>query len=236
MGQTVAIIPARRGSKGIPGKNMRLLLGKPLVEWSIEQALNVRAVDHVLVSSDWPDILDLADKLGAYGLERPYNLATDITSTESVIDHILGNLDCDIETVMLLQPTSPNRTSGDIDNALQLYRQGDYDSLFSAVRFDRFLWWQRGPEADHHIDPLNYTLRKQRPRRQDIEYPQWLENGSIYIFDAKSYLKTSPRNRLFGRIGVYEMGAWSQFELDAEEDWAIMEYVMQRELIHVWPH
>ncbi len=228
---TVAIIPARAGSKGIPGKNMRPLLGKPLVQWTIEQALAARGIDEVWVSSDWPELRELAERLGAYSFERSKRAASDMASTELVIDEFLAGWDLREATrIVLLQPTSPNRTVEDIDSALKLYQDGGYDSLFSAVRFDRFLWWQRGPEGDHHIGPLNYTLRKKRPRRQDIEYPQLLENGSIYIFDAEQYLETKPSNRLFGNIGVYEMPAWTQFELDTEEDWGIMEMVMRRRL------
>lgn len=228
---TVAIIPARKGSKGIPGKNMRPLLGKPLVQWTIEQAKAAGRVDEVIVSTDWEEVGRLAQKMGAKYFWREREAATDEASTEMVLDSVLHS--CTLQgikadTVVLLQPTSPNRTPGDITNALKLYREGGYDSLFSAVQFDRFLWWQRGPEGDHHIGPLNYTLLKQRPRRQDIQYPQWLENGSIYIFDVAKYLKTEPRNRLFGKVGVYEMPAWTQFELDTEEDWEVMEYMMRK--------
>lgn len=228
---TIAVIPARAGSKGIPGKNMRSLLGKPLVQWTIEQALAAKGIDEVWVSSDWAEVRELADRLGAHSFSRSKKTAKDEATTESVIDELLYGGDPEevkSTRVVLLQPTSPNRRTEDIDSALKLYQEGGYDSLFSAVRFDRFLWWQRGPKEDHHIAPLNYTLRSKRPRRQDIEYPQLLENGSIYIFGAEKYLETKPRNRLFGNIGVYEMPGWTQFELDTEEDWGIMEMVMER--------
>lgn len=227
---TVAIIPARKGSKGIPGKNLRPLLGKPLVQWTIEQALAATGIDEVWVSSDWAELRELADRLGAQSFLRSKKTASDEASTESVIDELLYGGDPEEVRIVLLQPTSPNRRVEDIENALRIYQDGKHDSLFSGVSFNRFLWWQRGKGEDYHIGPLNYTLRQKRPRRQDIQYPQWLENGSIYIFDAEKYLDNRPRNRLFGNIGVYEMEAWTQFELDTEEDWGIMEMVMGRQI------
>lgn len=237
MPRTVALIPVRKGSKGIPGKNLRPLLGKPLLQWTIEQAKDSGVLDDIVVSSDWDEALALAERLGVSWLERPAELATDTATTESVIDHMLANVQAD--TVVLLQATSPLRDAHDIGIALEVFRQGGGDSLFSAVKFRRFLWWNRSGR----IGPLNYTLLVNRPRRQDItDAAQWMENGSIYIFDVQGYLhppddatRVMGRNRLFGKIGVYEQPEWTQHELDSEDDWPVVEAMMREHLPLSWP-
>jgi CMP-N,N'-diacetyllegionaminic acid synthase len=232
--RTIAIVPAREQSKGIPRKNLKYLCGKPLVLWTVEQALATRGIDEVVVSSDWADLLQVITwRTKATPLRRPAHLATDTATTESVIDHVLDKIEAD--RVVLLQPTSPNRRPNDITDALTTYDRGGYDSLLSAVRWQRFLWWERGPEGDRHVGPLNYTLLTKRPRRQEMSTPQWLENGSIYIFDVRGYQGRTAddvrqeNNRLFGRVGVHEMPAWTALELDEPDDWDEMERVMYRQ-------
>src|SRR4051794_14646197 len=124
--QCLVVIPARGGSKGIPGKNLRNLGGKPLVAWSIEQALAASAPLRVVISTDSEEIASVARDYGAeVPYLRPAELATDESPTEPTLLHALENTPdaADIAAVMLLQPTSPLRRSGSIDLALELFER-----------------------------------------------------------------------------------------------------------------
>ena len=117
---TIAIVTARGGSKGLPGKNLRALRGRPLLAWSVEAGLGSERVTRVVVTSDDPAILACAEACGAVALRRPEALARDDTPSAPVVRHALEALHAEEPIVLLLQPTSPLRTARDIDAALSL--------------------------------------------------------------------------------------------------------------------
>jgi len=169
----VSIIPARGGSKSIPGKNLRKLLNKPLISHSIEQSLASHYIDYTVVSTEDLDIAKISKKYGAKVLLRPDELATDTTPTEPVLINAIEQLleeGINPKYIVLLQPTSPIRRIFDIDKAIELLIAGSGDSLLS-VRENRSFFWSR----DGY--PLNYDYRA-RPRRQDKQW-ELVENGSI---------------------------------------------------------
>mgnify|MGYP003149148919 CR=1 FL=1 len=131
----LAFIPARKGSQGVPGKNTKELLGKPLIQWSIEQAQDARGVDEVWVSSDDPEVLAIARDCGAEPLLRPEEISGATAQIEESITYHLAvdQRRLSIDYILLLQPTSPNRTSIDIERALGHIRETDADSLVSMV-------------------------------------------------------------------------------------------------------
>lgn len=211
----VTIIPARGGSKGLPGKNLRTFCGKPLLAWSILQAPKP-----VYVSSDNVEILLVAEAYGAIPIKRPDELATDEASSESALAHVLACID-EPQEIIFLPPTAPLRYSHDIIRALQIFRKSGADSLFSSCELQDFCGWteQDGQLRGLTFDPMN------RGRRQDRK-PIYLENGSIYIFKPKLLQDTG--NRLGGKIVRYPMQFWQSFEIDDQETFDLCEWYFKR--------
>ena len=123
----LGVIPARGGSKGVPQKNIRLVCGKPLLAWTIEAAQQATLLDRWVVCTEDPEIARIAREYGAEVLNRPPQLATDTTPTLEVLQHVLSKITADI--VVLLQPTSPIRSSGLIDRCIRQFQEKQADSL-----------------------------------------------------------------------------------------------------------
>ncbi|WP_437229278.1 cytidylyltransferase domain-containing protein [Planctomicrobium sp. SH661] len=208
MSKASVIVPLRLNSKSIPKKNIRPLGGKPMCGWILEAAANANGVGQVVVSTEAQEIMDVISTLHlpVDFVRRPEELAGDKSTTESVMLHALDA--CQHQTIVLVQATSPLLTSQDIDAALDLFWQGRYDSLLSAVRTKAFFWTDDGHPINY--DPLS------RPMRQDFN-GCLQENGAIYITSAEA-LRTSGC-RLSGKIGVFEMSADTSVELDEPHDW-----------------
>lgn len=218
---TIAIIPARGGSKGVPRKNVRLLAGKPLIAHSIEDAQESSLVDHVYVSTDDPEIATISVEYGAKIIERPAELANDTASSESALIHGLQALEhqnINPNLLVFLQCTSPIRTGVEIDQAIAKLTAEQADSLVSVSPSHRFLW----EEVDGIAKSINYDYRH-RPRRQDMN-PQYVENGSIYVF--KPWVIKENQNRLGGKIALYVMSEMAAVEIDSEEDFKMIEFLM----------
>nr|WP_136249818.1 acylneuraminate cytidylyltransferase family protein [Ningiella ruwaisensis] len=221
-----ALIPARGGSKGIPNKNIKIMNGQPLITWSILQAKASKKISRVIVSTDDETIADIARKAGAQVPElRPKHLATDVASTEVVMLHALDTWMKDESNknghaMVLLQATSPLRLANSIDSAISLFEQQQADSLVSVCSSHAFFW--KNPSAP---EPL-YDFRA-RPRRQDIEPKdqQYRENGSIYITDTQ--LLSREKNRLGGKIAMFQMKECESWEIDSMTDWLIVETMMK---------
>jgi N-acylneuraminate cytidylyltransferase len=222
-GRTVAIIPARGGSKGIPRKNLRVVGGLPLIAHSIVQAERAAAIDATFVTTDDSEIAQVSRQYGAGIVERPADIAGDTASSESALVHALDVIEQGgpVGLVVFLQCTSPLRDDGDIDRAVAELARRDADSLLSVAPSHRFLWKQgaEGPVA------LNYDHRR-RPRRQDLD-PQYVENGSIYLF--KPWVLRQTGNRLGGRIALHVMAPRSAFEIDDELDLAIIDFLLRKD-------
>ena len=124
----LALIPARGGSKGIPRKNIRMIGGKPLIAWTIEAALSSKLIDRCVVSTEDTEIAEVAKQFGAEVLDRPIELATDVASTDDVMQHALEAFP-ETSIVVLLQCTSPIRDHDLIDRAIQRFIGTDADSL-----------------------------------------------------------------------------------------------------------
>ncbi|MHC5652861.1 acylneuraminate cytidylyltransferase family protein [Stappia sp.] len=223
MEDVLAIIPARGGSKGLPGKNLRKINGKPLIVWSIEQALAARSVSRVVVSTDSAEIADVALRAGAeVPALRPAELARDDTATEPVLLHVLKNW-CPEglpALVMLLQPTSPLRLAGTLDAAVARLVGEGADSLVSVCESHAF-FWSNPAEPRAHYDYMN------RPRRQDIAEAErrYRETGSIYVTRASVLLESG--NRLGGKIAMFATQPCESWEIDDLSDAVVVEALMR---------
>ena len=220
----VSIIPARGGSKGLPRKNVRLLLGEPLIAHTIRQSLNSELVARTLVSTDDDEIASISVQYGAEVIERPAEISGDSASSEKALHHVLDELQqresFTPDIVVFLQCTSPVRRRHDIDRAIETFTGSGSDSLLSVCRFHRFIWTaeEGGPVSQ------NYDYRN-RQLRQNLS-PEFMENGSIYVF--KPWVLRELDNRLGGKIQFYEMDYFSSFEIDTLEDFILCEAILQR--------
>jgi CMP-N,N'-diacetyllegionaminic acid synthase len=219
--KNIAIIPARGGSKGIPNKNIIDLCGKPLIQYSIEAALNSQ-LDKVVVSSDCENILNIAASLGAATLKRPAELSTDNSSTLDTVLHLLSCTEEAYDNVMILQPTSPLRTSQDIDKALKIFSDKDADSLVSVVKVPHNMT----PESlmrMNHVGELTHYLEGERCYRRQDKTVYYARNGAAIYISKISCIKDGILN---GKIIAYEMPFLRSFDIDEVEDLDLLKKFM----------
>ena len=218
--RVLAVIPARGGSKGIPGKNLRMLNGLPLIAWTIQSALAAERVTDTVVSTDSAEIAEIARAHGAQApFLRPADLATDSAPTEPAMRHALEQMEARngrYDAVLLLQPTSPLRRTGTIDRALRQFDEEKADSLVGVVESHAF-FWRRDPQVEACYDYAR------RPRRQDIPPAdrRFRETGSVYVTARNLFLTGG--NRLGGRIALFEMAEEEGWEIDSLTDFAVLE-------------
>ncbi|TDD98405.1 acylneuraminate cytidylyltransferase family protein [Flavobacterium cellulosilyticum] len=172
--KTIAIIPARGGSKRLPNKNKLLLGGIPLIAHSIVYAQeNSDIINEIYVSTDDEDIKKIALHYGVKVIDRPEELAGDFEPTVSALRHVLQSIEGTIENVILLQPTNPLREANLLEQAFNKFQTQNYDSLFTVTRNHQKL----GKIENNQFIPFNYTIGQ---RSQDLE-PLYYENGLLYI-------------------------------------------------------
>ena len=216
MPRTVAIIPARGGSKGIPRKNLRPFCGRPLISYSIVEALKASMVDEVYVSTEDDEISSVAKDFGAKVIERPEEFATDTASTFSVLRHAAETLAFP-EVIVTLQPTSPLRKSRHIDEAIALLAEG-IETVISVCATHLYMW--------EYSKGLGEPLFESRRRRQDME-KQYFENGSIYVSCKDIFIRNDSRRGMgissIGAVKLYEMDRIYAIDLDTELDFRILE-------------
>ena len=216
--KSIGFIPLRQGSKGIPGKNKRKMVGRPLFTWVLGAALH-SDLDAVYVYTDDEWIISFIEKEYHYTqkikvLQRSATSATDTASTESAMLEFAASIDYDFDVFCLLQATSPFTTETDINKSLSKLRDG-HDSTVSVVNTHRFIWNRDGK-------PLNYDYTN-RPRRQDFE-GVLVENGAVYTC-TKSVLQNK-QNRLGDNVGIVTMPEESLQEIDSENDWLVVEQLL----------
>ncbi len=217
--KAIGFIPLRKNSKGIPGKNKKKLLGRPLFTWVLTEALFSK-LDQVYVFTDDDEILAYIDahfkwSSKVVGIKRSAENASDTASTEAAILEFCDTNNIDFDIFFLLQATSPLTRRTDIDTALQKLVNTPLDAIVSVVKTHRFTWSAKG-------EPQNYDIFK-RPRRQDFD-GLLIENGAVYGTTREALL--SSKNRLSGKIGVLEMEEDTLVEIDSETDWNIIEQVL----------
>ncbi|MBU0481857.1 MAG: acylneuraminate cytidylyltransferase family protein [Proteobacteria bacterium] len=222
--KTIAFIPARCGSKSIPLKNIKLFCGKPLIYWSLKAVSDVETVDEVYVATDCEEIKSVVEGFGLPKVKiylREEENARDQSSTESVVLEFFKNHGGDDgDTFLLIQATNPLTQSSDFRNALMLYRQQGADSLLSCARLKIFLWNSNGT-------PINYDFNN-RPRRQEVN-GELMENGAFYISSVGKIREA--KNRLSGKIAIYEMPDYTAIDIDDQDDWVVGEMLMNKYIL-----
>ena len=225
--KVLAIIPARGGSKGLPKKNIVSLNGKPLIHYSINAGLGSENIDAVLVSSDDEEILHIAKEYGTEILKRPNNLSTDTASINHVILHVIEDKRIrseGFEAIVLLQPTSPLRTSKHIDDAFERLNKHDSTSLISVYipknsPFKCFVRDQSGY--------LTGLVNNKAPFMNRQELPEvFMPNGAIYIFNIDKFLQGNciPVNQAIPLV----MSEQESIDIDTQDDVDLVEKIMQK--------
>ena len=224
--KTLYIIPARGGSKGIPGKNIKPLAGKPLIAYSVEVAQQLAPDCDICVTTDDLEIIATVENMGIkVPFVRPAELATDHSGTYEVLLHALNHYEqqgISYDRIVLLQPTSPFRTVDDVNNCLKLYtpdidmvvsvKQASANPYYNAFETDEngFLHISKGEG--------NYTRRQDAP--PVLEY-----NRAVYVINTQS-LRKMPLNK-FPRRRMCEMSAEHSIDLDTPTDWLIAESILK---------
>lgn len=220
----LAIIPARGGSKGLPGKNIKLLNRKPLIAYTIEAALRSKEVTRVIVSTDDEEIAKIAKEYGAeIPFLRPAHLASDKTLSIDVYEYTIQKLEEDeniiIENFIILQPTSPLRTSEDIDSAIKLFKENNAFSVISFCQEHHPISWHKYVEDNNKIESI---FEVNLLNRQDNK-PTFFPNGAIYVFD-KEVIET--RNYYSENTYAYIMKRNYSVDIDTIEDFEYASYLI----------
>jgi len=209
------IIPARKNSKRIPNKNLIKILNSRLIEYTIHHAKLSKKKTNIFISSDDLRIKKLSDKYKVNFTLRSKKNSQDKSTTESAILETINQNKKKIifnknSHIILIQCTSPIRSRNDIDKAIKHYTKNKLDSLFSGCENKNLFWGQ----SNKKLQPINYNIFK-RKREQSMQ-KQFIENGSIYIFNLLKFLKY--KNRLFGKIGIFLMNKITSIQIDDKED------------------
>ncbi len=228
----ICTVCARGGSKGVPGKNTRMLLGKPLIVWTLEQARESAIFDLIAVSSDAPATLETARDHGADVLiERPTELASDQAGKPPAIAHCVERAEAEtglsFDVIVDLDVTSPLRLPGDVQAATTVLEQGSASNLITgapARHSPYFNLVER--DAEGHVR-LSKRLESTIHRRQDA--PACFDlNGSIYVWRREPFL--SQPAVFYEDTLLYEMPAERSVDIDSELDFDIVELLMRRRL------
>ncbi|MBE0440316.1 MAG: acylneuraminate cytidylyltransferase family protein [Gammaproteobacteria bacterium] len=226
LGRVLMVIPARGGSKRLPRKNVLDLVGKPLLCWTVEAALNTSIGATILVTSDDNEILNIVDRYadrGVFSHKRSSDLSSDTASSASVlVDAVLSqeNKGVVYSTVVLLQPTSPLRNSDDIIHAINVYKMtGCHDTVVSVVELDHPTAWAGKISSDSSFIDVDLSGK----RSQDYE-KEYRINGAVYVLSVDVLMT---QNSLFTKkIRASVMPRVRSLDIDTEFDFKICECIV----------
>lgn len=216
MSKTIAIIPARGGSKRLPGKNIKLLGEIPLIAHSILYAKEHDFIDAVYVSTDDVAIKEVALQYGAIVIDRPQEISGDLEPTVSALKHVLQAITEDVATVILLQATNPLRPKALLNEAFAIFHEQQVESLFTVSRSHHKL----GKIMDNKFIPYNYEVGQ---RSQDLE-PLYYENGLLYITKASIILQNEIITKDAFPLEVNH--PFANVDIDTQEDFDYAEYLV----------
>ena len=220
----LAIIPARGSSKGLPGKNIKLLNGKPLIYYTIEAAKRSTSISSIVVSTDDEEIASVSRKLGVnVPFLRPEQLAADnakaIDNYIYTIDRLEKEQNAKIKDFIVLQPTSPLRDYEDIDNAIKLFITKDADSVVSYTEEQHPISWHKHLTAEMKFRNIFDDDLLNRQEYEKTYYP----NGSIFVFKTKLIRS---KKYYSDNSFAYIMPAYRSIDIDTLEDFNYAEYLL----------
>lgn len=219
----LAIIPARAGSKGLPGKNIKPFGGKPMIAWTIEAAIQSQKFSKVIVSTDSDEIAEVAQHWGAeVPFLRPEHLSTDESPIIDTITYTLEKLGEKFDAVCLLQPTSPLRVSQHLIEAADLFEKSSTSSVVSVTKVDKSPQWCFWRDQDGALTPIlkeGHSLN----RRQDLP-DAFVLNGAIYIADTEALIRE--RKFLFDNSVSYPMSKESSIDVDDLIDFKLAQLIL----------
>ncbi|WP_041543247.1 cytidylyltransferase domain-containing protein [Oceanimonas sp. GK1] len=226
----IAIIPARGGSKRLPNKNIKLMAGKPMICWTIEAALTCNIFDHIFVSTDSEEIAKIAIESGAVvPFLRPASLSSDEASTYDVVSHLIDWFESEheekVNTITILQPTSPLRTAEDIKNVFGIINNHTANAVISICPLEYPLEFcntlNKGNTMKDFIKPENI-------KRSQLVRPAYRVNGAIYLM--KREMINNGKNIYSESTLPYIMSAKSSVDIDTLDDFEYAEYLMKKSL------
>lgn len=220
---SIALIPARGGSKGIPRKNIKLFNSKPLIFWSIKAAIESDFVDRVIVSTDDEEIAEIAKSLSAeVPFLRPKELAQDNSSTIDTVIHALNNLQ-NVNDILLLQPTSPLRRTKDINKIFQLRTKKNKSSAVSISDSGKNIDLFFAMDSQNMIHPISNNF-KLMPRQK---YKRLYNvNGALYLSTRDSFIKNL--SFFTSKTLGYIMPDKYSIDIDTQLDWDFAEFLMKK--------
>ena len=213
----LAIIPARRGSKRLPRKNVLDLCGKPLIAWSIEAGLKSKYIDKVVVSSDDTEILNISNDLKVQAIKRPNELASDTSTSFEAVKHSIDNLES-YEYILLLQPTSPLRNESHIDKAIEILVEKNADAVISVCEMNHNPLWSN--TLDNSLSMEGFIKGDLLNKRSQDLKKYYRLNGAIYLCKTDKLLKEKSfflKNNIF----AYVMNSNSSVDIDRKEDFEL---------------
>jgi len=223
----IAIIPARGGSKRLPVKNIKKLLGKPLIAWTIEQAKKSKYIDRLIVSTDDKKIAEISKKYGAEIVKRPKKLATDKAKTIDAVSHLLEILEKEKyipEIVVLLQPTSPLRTEKDIDETIKLFLRKKVESVVSVCEVEHPPYWYFKINSRGFLEPF---IKSQYLYKRHQDVPKvYRVNGAVYIANPKTLYKY--KSFYCKKTLPYLMSSERSIDIDNEIDFKLAELILKK--------
>ena len=214
--KVVTLIPARGGSKGIPKKNIIEVCGRPLLSYAIQESIQ-SVSSETWVSTDDDEISSIATSYGAHVLERPDDISTDSSTSESSLLHFVEKVN-NFDILVFLQATCPFIEANDINKAVMLMSK--YDSVISVSKFDQFLWIEDMPMYD-------INNRERRQNREQV----YVETGSMFVTTKKGLLNN--HNRISGKVGFVEVPKWRSVDIDTFDDLKLarkLMYIKQRDI------
>ncbi len=221
--RVLAVVPARGGSKGLPGKNIQDLGGKPLIQWSIKAAQSSVYIDKVVVSTDDEDIADAARAVGSFVVDRPGNLAGDRAHIEDAVIHAIDATNDSCDLVILLQPTSPLRTSEDIDGTLKTMLDHGAPAALTVCESSKSPFWMYTVTSNNRMTPIAKGFESHC--RQELP-PVFVLNGAVYVAGTEWLRSTC--TFMSPETVAHIMPVSRSVDIDSEQDLIIARALISR--------
>jgi len=229
----LCVIPARGGSKGLKNKNIKHLLGRPLIAYTIEAALKSKLANKVAVSTDDPKIARVAERYGVQVIDRPKKYATDTAPIELALRHSVSYLKAEenyvTDIIVWLQANLPVRKTGQIDNVIKKLISGNADSAVTVSPVEQFPQWMKKMDKRNFLHPL--VNNSKHYRRQDIK-PLYRLDGAIVAIKAKVLMSTKNLRGVHVFLGKRTIGVIQDkkysIEIDSKEDFELVKHTFKK--------